>query len=194
MSGIIGDLSLFVLAFIFGFGSDFADLLDEHGLKWFRGSAVVIGLIWAFAGVGMIALYIPMLSYVVGLVLFWLVRNKLDYLNHQMSAAILLVFAFWQAQQGALNFWLSLGCFALLFLLSIVAKRMKKIFGNLPIFQYKDILALTAISLAVASPLPNIVHIFVIAGVVVSTKWFEWFEKQNSRSVFHVIGLSIREK
>lgn len=77
-------------SFILGVATKFADLLDEHGLFLFNGAALLSGILWGslFALLFLNNLFA---SFYLALLLHWLIRNRLDYLNHQVAASIVII-------------------------------------------------------------------------------------------------------
>ena len=41
---------ILIFAALYGITMKIADLLDEHGLKWFKGSAIIFGILWGLFG------------------------------------------------------------------------------------------------------------------------------------------------
>lgn len=78
-------------SFLFGLTMKVADLLDEHGLKWFKFSDLLFGLLWGCFGVFMVIAHPILGNLVLATVLAFLVRNRLDYLNHQIAAVIIIL-------------------------------------------------------------------------------------------------------
>ncbi|MFT4311377.1 MAG: hypothetical protein ACMXX7_02015 [Candidatus Woesearchaeota archaeon] len=39
---------LLINSFLFGFFTKLADLLDEHGLKMFKGADILFGILWGY--------------------------------------------------------------------------------------------------------------------------------------------------
>ena len=166
---------LIITSFIYGFGQDFADLLDEHGLKWFKGSAIIIGVISGIAaGIRMI-LYAPTGAQEVAILLYWLVMNKLDYLNHQISAAIILLFSFWSFRSGILDFSLTMICFLTILAVNIIAKQIKKRYGDVWFLFMRRYISIIVISIIVGSILILLFHLFAMISVIASTLLFERF-------------------
>lgn len=88
---MIDYLIVVLLSAVLGATMKIADLLDEHGYKWFKYADVVFGLLWGIAGAYMIFLN-PILATIWISVLFcFIVRYRLDYLNHGIAAAIWFV-------------------------------------------------------------------------------------------------------
>ncbi|MBI3572476.1 hypothetical protein HY091_03025 [Candidatus Kaiserbacteria bacterium] len=83
---------LIICAIIYGVTMKVADLLDEHGLKWFKYSNILFGFLWGIAGVLVILLSNPIVvSTVVAMNIAFIVRNRLDFLNHQIAATLIIV-------------------------------------------------------------------------------------------------------
>jgi hypothetical protein len=92
---MIGYLALCVglaaLAFAFGWMLKLSDLLQEHGYRWFRGSAFVTGLASAGLGVGLVVLsHTPLRLLWLAVLLSWIVRGRIDGPNHGVMAVAML--------------------------------------------------------------------------------------------------------
>lgn len=180
-----------VLAFIYGFFNDFSDLLDEHGLKWFQGADVLTGILWAVAAAALMFSYPPIGAYLVGILLFWLVANKLDYFNHQLAAVIVLAAAFWRFQQNSLNLTWVLLSFGIIWALALLAKLIKKKSGKLKILHLRHFAAPLILSFLAGSPWPSLLHAFAMLGYYASGRWFNLFEKSQRLSWCKKLGFSI---
>ena len=78
-------------AALYGFTMKVADLLDEHGLRLFKGSALVFGALWGFFG-ALLVLTDPVIANIVlAMNIAFILRLRLDYLNHALAASIIIV-------------------------------------------------------------------------------------------------------
>lgn len=69
-----------------------ADLLNEHGLKLFAGANVLFGFLWGFFGLAIIYYGNPVIgSVMIAMNIAFLIRNRLDYLNHQIASTIIIL-------------------------------------------------------------------------------------------------------
>jgi hypothetical protein len=121
------------LAFATGVTSKFADLLNEHGITWFRGAGVLSGLLW-----GVLATLLTLTDRWVavvwaGTVLFWFLRCKLDHFNHAFAGVAVLVAALYMAHDRRLSV-LAVGLFALWLYVSALVNTELKRRGMLPGF------------------------------------------------------------
>jgi hypothetical protein len=82
---------ILIYALFFGITEKIADLLDEHGLNWFKGSAIIFGLLFALFGSLLIFANNIIANVLLAMVLACLLRNRIDYLNHQITATIMLL-------------------------------------------------------------------------------------------------------
>ena len=84
---------LFVTAvsLLFGISMKIADFLDEHGLKWFKGSAVLFGILWGTLGAVLVIYDTALANVILAMNIAFLLRNRLDYFNHQLAATIIIV-------------------------------------------------------------------------------------------------------
>lgn len=82
---------LLIYAVLFGITLKIADLLDEHGLKLFRGSALLFGILWGTFGALSILGNSLLANFFLALLIHWILRYRIDYLNHGIGASIILL-------------------------------------------------------------------------------------------------------
>ena len=75
----------------YGVTMKIADLLNEHGLKWFSGSQILFGILWGIFGALLIFFDTTIANIILAMNLAFIVRNRLDYLNHQIAASIIII-------------------------------------------------------------------------------------------------------
>lgn len=80
-----------IYAALYGVTMKVADLLDEHGLKWFKGSALLFGLLWGGFGALLILSDNIIANIIVAMNIAFIIRNRLDYLNHQVASSIIII-------------------------------------------------------------------------------------------------------
>ena len=95
-----------------------ADLHDEHGLKSFKESAIIYGFVWGIFGALLILSQNTVANIVLAMNISFLIRNRLDYLNHKIAATIIFISFLFFAK---FDFWL----FAIFFLLFVVFGSLK---------------------------------------------------------------------
>jgi len=78
-------------ALLLGVTTKIADLLDEHGLRWFKGDAIVFGVLWgAFGSLGVIANNV-LANVIMAMNLSYILRGSLDYLNHRIASVMIII-------------------------------------------------------------------------------------------------------
>ena len=82
---------IILCALLFGITMKIADLLDEHGLKWFKGSALLFGFLWGGFGALLVLSNNVIANLMVAMNIAFIIRNRLDYLNHQIAASIIII-------------------------------------------------------------------------------------------------------
>lgn len=88
-------LVLIIFSLIFGVLTKLADLFNEHGLKEpFKGAASLSGISWGVIGAYLISLNPAVCLFYTGLLLYWILRIKLDYKNHAIGGIIMLLASF----------------------------------------------------------------------------------------------------
>ncbi len=76
---------------LFGSCMKIADLLNEHGLKWFKGSAIIFGILWGFWGAILILSNNLLAIFFLALLVHYILRYRIDYLNHGIAVSIMLL-------------------------------------------------------------------------------------------------------
>ena len=85
-------IAISISTILYGVTMKVADLLNEHGLKWFRGSAMVFGFAWGVFGSLVIILGGPIIANIVlAMNVAFIIRMRLDYLNHSLAATIIII-------------------------------------------------------------------------------------------------------
>ena len=82
---------IFVYAVLYGLTQKIADLFNEHGLKWFRGSGLIFGILWGVFGFLLVLSNNLVANVILAMNLAYLVRGLLDYPNHQIAATIIFI-------------------------------------------------------------------------------------------------------
>ncbi|HEV3365403.1 MAG TPA: hypothetical protein VG795_14940 [Acidimicrobiia bacterium] len=86
-------MRIVVLSVAFGFTSKFADLCNEHGVRWFRGADLALGAVWGAAGAALVLTDPAVGAVVVATTLYWFLRVKLEYPNHALAGVLIMLAA-----------------------------------------------------------------------------------------------------
>ena len=78
-------------ALLLGVTTKIADLLDEHGLKWFKGDALLFGILWGFFGSVLVASNNIIANVILAMNLSYILRGSLDYLNHRIASVMIII-------------------------------------------------------------------------------------------------------
>src|SRR3989338_1887819 len=114
-SALSSPFALVLVAVLWGMTEKIADLLDEHGLKWFFGANILFGVLWGF----FLSLLVISQNFVVASLAFarllsYILRYRIDYLNHGIAAVTVLVaFAANNVQLAWTAFWYFFAVFAI---------------------------------------------------------------------------------
>lgn len=90
-------IALVIYAILLGATMKIADLLDEHGLKWFPGDKMLFGLFWGFFGILLILARSDIANILLARILVYIPRKRLDYLNHALAAVMIVIAFVWKA-------------------------------------------------------------------------------------------------
>ena len=88
---------ILLYAALFGFTMKTADLFDEHEMRWFKDDAVLFGLLWGFFGALLVLARVDIANIILAMILAFLVRMKLDYRNHAIAGAIIVIVFLWKS-------------------------------------------------------------------------------------------------
>jgi hypothetical protein len=106
-----------------------ADLLDEHGLRLFKGDALIFGVLWGLFGSLLVAINIPLANIILAMNLAFILRGSIDYLNHRIATVIIIISFLFASTLDLKIFLISLVLFTLAGILEdrsrIIAKKDK---------------------------------------------------------------------
>ncbi len=102
-----------VVAGLYGVTMKVADLLNEHGLRLFKHADILFGFLWGISGSFLVLVNPVVGSAVVAMNVAFIIRNRLDYTNHQIATSLIILTGFLSGNITVLP----LVCFFLVFLL-----------------------------------------------------------------------------
>jgi len=82
---------LILYALAYGITMKVADLLNEHNLKWFKGSPIILGFLWGIFGTMLVTGNNTLANIILAMNVAFIVRNRLDYINHQIATSIIII-------------------------------------------------------------------------------------------------------
>lgn len=106
----MADLAIIAaLAFATGITSKFADLINEHGISWFKHSSQILGLIWGTLALAL-TLSDPYAAVVwIATVAYWFLVCKLDNFNHAFAGVCVVLAGIYMYGQGGVSLPLTIG-------------------------------------------------------------------------------------
>lgn len=117
---------IIIYALVFGSTMKIADLLGEHGLKWFKGSKIIFGFLYGGFGALMILSGNILSNFFIAMLIHWILRYRIDRLEHGFAAAIMLTAFVLNIPNFIFNpiiFWVVLITFSIHGLLNDMADR-----------------------------------------------------------------------
>ncbi len=161
-------INVILISFIFGISQKLADAVNEHGTVLFKGANIFFGIIFGISGSILISLDSTFTEFYIGLVMYWLIAGKLDFFNHQISAAIMLLVALYNIKTIEFNI-LNIMFVILIFIIFKISKTY-----------------LSTFSWQIKYPIDKKVHHFFIA--IILGLWFSnWFITFSI--IFTMIGI-----
>ena len=83
---------ILLVAILYGSTMKVADLLDEHGLKWFRFAPLLFGILWGvFGGLLIIMGTKEFANAILAMNIAFIFRMRIDYKNHAVAVTIILI-------------------------------------------------------------------------------------------------------
>jgi hypothetical protein len=119
--------AIVIYAAIFGITMKIADLLDEHGLKWFYGDKILFGLMWGFFGILLVWGRADVANILFARILVYIPRKSLDYMNHALAAVMIIVAFAWKASNEAI---FNPSVFFIFFFVFLVFGSLRDYFGK----------------------------------------------------------------
>jgi len=89
-------------AFITGIFTKAADLFVEHGYKSSTITKIILGLVWGIFGSLVVIGNSLLAAFYFAILLSWIIRYKLDYYNHGIGGALILITIFYVQPTGIL--------------------------------------------------------------------------------------------
>ncbi|VVC04585.1 Uncharacterised protein [Candidatus Burarchaeum australiense] len=84
-------LYLIAVSALFGYSMKVADLLDEHGLKWFRDADLLMGAAWGAFGSLLVLYDAVMANILLAMIAGFVLRRRLDYENHVLASMLIVI-------------------------------------------------------------------------------------------------------
>ncbi|MBU3924119.1 MAG: hypothetical protein KJ592_04330 [Nanoarchaeota archaeon] len=192
-------LLILSFAFLLGFISKTADLLNEHGLKWFKHIDTFLGLIWGSMGAYLVYIDPNLATVYITTVLYWFIRIKLDYPNHAIAGVIISLTTLWVAKYNPnfswyytfwLFLWLTISGYINTYLKDHyeINNPSLKSFLRLRLRYYAGPLVF---SLIISNYLPFIATILGMLGTEIVTIWFDKYEKTGRSNIAKTLGMHL---
>lgn len=192
-------LLILSFAFLFGFVSKTADLLNEHGLKWFKYIDLLLGYVWGSIGAYLVYVDPNLAAVYIATVLYWFIRIKLEYPNHASAGVIISLTTLWVAKYNPnfswyytfwLFMWLTISGYINTYLKDHYESThtLLKAFLRLRLRYY---LGPLVFSYAIGNYLPFISTILGMFGTEIVTIWFDGYEKSRKSIIARKLGMHI---
>ncbi len=83
---------LYVLAILFGVTMKIADWLNEHGVHWFKGDAILFGILWGmFGSLIILEFHTDISNILLAMILAFIIRMRIDYRNHAIASCLIII-------------------------------------------------------------------------------------------------------
>ena len=84
--------TILIISALFGITMKIADLFNEHKMKsWFPGSSILFGILYGGLGVVLILSDTTLANVILAMIVAFILRYRIDYLNHGIAASIILI-------------------------------------------------------------------------------------------------------
>lgn len=83
---------LLLLSILYGSSMKIADWLNEHGVRWFKGDAILFGVLWGiFGSLIILELHTDISNILLAMVLAFIIRMRIDYRNHAIATCLIII-------------------------------------------------------------------------------------------------------
>ena len=82
---------ILIYSVLYGVTMKIADLLNEHGLKLFKYSNFLFGVLWGLFGALLILSHPIVANIILAMNIAFLIRRRIDYLNHAIAVTIIFI-------------------------------------------------------------------------------------------------------
>lgn len=83
-----------IFSCLFAVTMKIADLLDEHGLKFFNGADILFGVLWGIFGALLCLSHTIIANVILAMMMGFVIRKRLDYINHIIAFIIITTIFF----------------------------------------------------------------------------------------------------
>lgn len=166
---------LLVAAFAFGVTNKLADLMNEHGVYWFKSCDLFFGVIWGAIGASLMLNNANLAAVYLSLTLSWFLALKLDYPNHAIAGVIMVLAAVWMAAHNRLDLTAVVILLIAYALSNLVHRQLKGRTPGLDRFlrlRLRLYLVPLAFSLIIGDPLPFLATVSGMIGVEITTNYY----------------------
>jgi len=177
---MILDLPFVILlnAFITGVLTKAADLFVEHGYKSSNLTKILLGIGWGFFG-SLVVIGSPLVgAFYLAILLSWIIRYKLDYYNHGIGGALILITIFFVQPTGMLVYLILFPTLVLFTFFGILSREYK-LKGKLSWFHKYNIY--------------SFIYIGILA-YIYSEVWIVFFASLTNVLGYHGIRYFFKEK
>lgn len=94
---LFSPITLVIYAIFYGITMKIADSVDEHGLRLFPGDRLVFGILWGAFGSLLVLSRPDIANIVLAMIMAYVVRLRLDYRNHAIAAAMIIITFLWKS-------------------------------------------------------------------------------------------------
>jgi hypothetical protein len=168
MVELVSLVLIIVYSGLFGLFAKIADLLNEHGLRWFRGSAVLFGALWGIFFSMLILSDNLIANFWIAVLIHWILRRKIDYLNHGIATSIILLVFIWNIPNFTTDWLLLLSVFIIYVIVGLL-REYDKVEQNLFV-EYN----LHGFILLIALTILNFNYWIVLASLFVNTLVYQY--------------------
>ncbi|MFH1899975.1 MAG: hypothetical protein ABIJ83_01745 [Patescibacteria group bacterium] len=161
---------IIVSAILYGITMKVADLLNEHGLKWFKGSAIFFGVLWGVFGSLLVLGDKNIANIILAMNIAFIIRNRLDFINHQIASTIIIIsFLFFSTFNPAL--------FAVFFIIFLIFGSLKDYVGDI---LKKKSMSATFNEAMLYYPIPTFIYCLIYGNWIIFWAFFLYTASYDS--------------
>ncbi len=130
---------IIIYAILFGVTMKLADCFNEHGFKWFKGDAIIFGILFGIFGGLLIMSNSFLTNLFLALLMINLLRFRIDYFNHGIAGTLMFLSFFLVMDNFHwpyfLYFFLSFGIFGVT--MDVILPKIKSFKRTKKVFEFR---------------------------------------------------------
>jgi len=180
-SNSVSVVVVLLLSIIYAIIMKLADLCNEHGFKWFKGDAIILGILNGVIGTILMAINPIISNAILAMILCYILRGLIDYPNHRLAAVMNILFFIMYCKIETIWFAYFMFCFI--------------VFGFIKNLKYKGNKSkLVKVVCKIYIYVPIIYTLPTLLYSIITSDWIVFFSLSIFDFTYNIVRLTIEKK